>query len=125
MAPASTHAQNRPDPAPAPRPQRYVPRSLSIHSKWRFARRRRAEYLDQIVGAPTPWQIAAIESLIRREWLTRTAEDIGDLDGTIRADREYQKLLDAFRRSLAPAAAPQPTLAEAIAAYRAEQGHAA
>jgi len=113
LAPTSTHAQNHPDPTPASRPHRYVPRSLSVHSKWRFNRRRRAEYLAQVNGTPSPWQVAAIESLIRREWVTRLAEHGDDLDGTIRADREYQKLLADFRRSIVAAAArPAMSLAE-------------
>jgi hypothetical protein len=106
MALPRTHAQNRTEANSAAHPRRYQPRSLSIHSRWRFNRRRRAEYMSQIaLSPPSLWQIAAIESLIRREWVTRLAEHGDDLDGTIRADREYQKLADAFRRSLAPPAA--------------------
>jgi hypothetical protein len=109
LAPTGTNAQNRTEVNSAVRPRRYNPRSLSVHSKWRFNRRRRAEYFRQIVGTPTPWQIACVESLIRREWVTRLAEHGDDLDGTIRADREFQKLADAFRRSLTPPAAKPPS----------------
>ena len=125
MALTRTDAQTSTEATPTARPRRYNPRSLSIHSKWRFARHRRREYLRQIVGVPTPWQLAAIESLVRREWVTRLAEHGDDLDGTIRADREYQKLAADFRRSLVPAAARPPTLADLKREVLSARGEAA
>ena len=95
---------------------RYTPRSLSVHSRWRFGRRRRAEYLAQIPGIPLPWQVAAIESLIRREWLTMLAERSENVDTALRCDFAYQKLAADFRRSLPPPApAPQPSFQETLA----------
>lgn len=102
------------DTAPADQLARYCPRSLSIHSKRRFATRRTREYLSQIVGRPSRWQIACIESLIRREWATLVAERTGHPETAIRADREYQKLLDTFRRSIQPTPAPQPSLQDVL-----------
>jgi hypothetical protein len=120
MAHTGNHAQNVANSAQATPPHRYCPRSLSVHSRRRFGRRRRAEYLGQLVGTPTPWQVAAIESLVRREWLALLAERSEDLDTALRADREYQKLLDAYRRSLEPAATkpadPMAAVHEALAA---------
>ncbi len=101
----------------ADQPYRYVPRSLSVHSRRRFNTRRKREYLSEIVGRPSRWQIAAVELLLRREWMALVAERSDDPDTALRADREYQKLLADFRRSLpVPATAPAaPTLAEAMA----------
>jgi hypothetical protein len=114
MALASTTTHYGAEIDPAAPPARYHPRSLSVHSKRRFARHRRDEYLGQIAGSPNPWQVAAIESLVRREWLALVAERADDLDTALRADREYQKLADSFRRSLTPPAAQPapPSLAD-------------
>jgi hypothetical protein len=101
---------------------RYCPRSLSIHSRRRFNTRRKREYLSQIVGRPSRWQIAAVESLLRREWISLVAERADDPDTALRADREYQKLLADFRRSLPPpASAPQPTLADVLSGIAARR----
>jgi hypothetical protein len=101
---------------------RYTPRSLSIHSRWRFGRRRKTEYLAQISGEPSPWQVAAIESLIRREWLTMLAERRDDADQALRADFAYQKLAADFRRSLPqPTPAPQPTLTDILSGIAARR----
>ena len=116
MASKSTPARPSAEPSRSASVHRYTPRSLSVHSRWRFGRRRKAEYLGQIPGSPSPWQVAAIERLIRREWLTMLAERSDDVDTTLRADREYQKLAGDFRRSLPlPAAAPAPSLSDVLA----------
>ncbi len=67
MAQPSALSQIDGTPAQIAHARRYCPRSLSIHSRRRFNHRRRAEYMAQIAGRPTPWQSACIESLIRRE----------------------------------------------------------
>jgi hypothetical protein len=115
MAQLRASSQTADNAAQAAQPYRYVPRSLSIHSRRRFNTRRKREYLSQIVGRPSRWQIAAVESLLRREWISLVAERADDPDTALRADREYQKLLADFRRSLPPpTAAPQPPSFEQV-----------
>jgi hypothetical protein len=116
MAPPRTSSQTADNAEQAAQLYRYSPRSLSIHSRRRFNTRRTREYLSEIVGRPTRWQIAAVESLLRREWMALVAERADDPDTALRADREYQKLLEAFRRSLPPPASPpQPSLSDVLA----------
>jgi hypothetical protein len=116
MADLRTSSQTADNADPAAQLYRYVPRSLSIHSRRRFNTRRTREYLSQIDGRPSRWQIAAVESLLRREWMALVAERADDPDTALRADREFQKLLADFRRSLpTPAAAPQPSLSDVLA----------
>jgi hypothetical protein len=104
MAQLRTSSHTTDNAAQASQPYRYVPRSLSIHSRRRFNTRRKREYLLQVGGRPTSWQLAAIESLLRREWVAIVAERKGDPYQALRADHDYQKLLGDFRRSLPPPA---------------------
>jgi hypothetical protein len=104
-----TSSQIADNAAQASHPYRYVPRSLSIHSRRRFNTRRKREYLLQVGDRPTSsWQLAAIESLIRGEWVAIVAERSGDPYQALRADHDYQKLLADFRRSLQPAMSANP-----------------
>jgi hypothetical protein len=118
MAPLRTSSQTAANAAPQAaqqQPYRYAPRSLSIHSRRRFNTRRKREYLLQVGDRSTSWQLAAIESLLRREWVAIVAERSGDPYQALRADHDYQKLLGDFRRSLPPpAAAPQPPSFEQV-----------